>query len=66
MREKWRELMVKFYGQEPTAMSSPQQPPGMDNVVAEMRERLKARPAPSSCADAAIWTDYCSSSPIKR
>ena len=46
MREKWRELMVKFYGQEPTPMPSPQQPPGMDDVVAEMRERLKASRAP--------------------
>ena len=42
MREKWRELMVKFYGQEPPlAPPSPAQPPGMDNVVAEMRQRLK-------------------------
>ena len=48
MREKWRELMVKFYGQEPTQAASPQQPPGMDDVVAEMRQRLKVCPAPSA------------------
>lgn len=42
MREKWRELMVKFYGQDPPlATPSPAQPPGMDDVVAEMRQRLK-------------------------
>lgn len=43
MREKWRELMVKFYGQEPSPMASPEKPPGMDDVVAEMRQRLKVR-----------------------
>lgn len=47
MRDKWRELMVKFYGQDPPQASlSPQQPPGMDNVVAEMRQRLKASVLP--------------------
>ena len=41
MRDKWSELMVKFYGREPSQSPSPQQPPGMDDVVAEMRQRLK-------------------------
>lgn len=41
MREKWRELMVKFYGQESSTSPAPLQPPGMDDVVAEMRQRLK-------------------------
>ena len=66
MRDKWCELMVKFYGQEPTPMPSPQQPPGMDNVVAEMRERLKASRAPSHCADAATRDGHCSKMMISR
>ena len=41
MREKWRELMLKFYGQEPSRSPPALQPPGMDDVVAEMRQRLK-------------------------